>query len=349
MDAASLTSRRYDVGTLEEAIELCYERGWTDGLPVVPPTEERVLHFLEVAGKAPADVIGVVPTRGRVVTAEKVAINAVMAGCRPEYMPVVVAAVEAMCEEPFNPHGSMASTGGAAVLMVVNGPVRQKLGFNSQGNLFGPGPAFRANATVGRAVRLVLLNVWGNVPGVLDRSTFGHPGKYAYCVAEDEEHSPWEPLHVERGFKAEESTVTCVAAMAPWQVSNRRGDTPESVLGSIADTMKGGSPGAGEIWAVVGGEHRIPIQEAGWSKERCRQHIAAKAVRPWREWAEAGKAEDPPPGRENDPLPVLRPDGRIVLLAAGGHAGAWSVVIPLWANGANIRSVTKRIDTRRIT
>src|SRR5690606_27482973 len=149
--AKDLTSDRYEAQSLDDAIELCYRRGWTAGLPVVPPTEDKVARFLDAAGRQPSDVLGVVPIRGRVITAEKVAINAVMAGCLPEYMPVLVAAVDAICDELYNPHGSSASTGGSACLMLVNGPIRHQLGLNSQSNVFGPGPAFRANATIGRA------------------------------------------------------------------------------------------------------------------------------------------------------------------------------------------------------
>src|SRR5579884_2679781 len=196
--ATELASPRYEVPDTLEAIEFCYQQGWTDGLPVVPPTEARVAEFLAAAGLAPDAVLGTVPERGRVITAEKVAINAVMAGCLPTYLPVVVAAVQAMTADEFCLHGSMASTGGAAPLVIVNGPVRTQLGMNAGVNVFGPGT--RANATIGRALRLVLLNVCDAQPGVLDQATLGHPGKYAYCIAEDEETTVWQPLHVERGL-----------------------------------------------------------------------------------------------------------------------------------------------------
>src|SRR5205823_5729583 len=160
-------------------------RGWTDGLPIVPPTEERVAAFLEAAGLAPDQVVAEYAVRRRVVRAEKVAINAVMAGCKPEYMPVVVAALQAMCEYPYH-------LAGPAALLIVSGPAARKLGFNSGGNVLGQGP--RANATVGRALRLMLINLFGAVPGVLDKSTFGHPGKYSYCIAESEELGGWLPL-----------------------------------------------------------------------------------------------------------------------------------------------------------
>jgi hypothetical protein len=193
-------------------------------------------------------------------------------------------------------------------------------------------------------MRLILINVLGNVPGVLDRSAFGHPGKYSYCIAEDEEHSPWEPLHVERGFKPEESAVTCVAALGPWQSNNRRGDSPESVLRNLADTMKGTNPNAGEIWAIIGPEHRIPIEAQQWSKRRCKETIQKHTYRRAADWADASKLEVPASGHEDDPVPVVNDPSKIVLVAAGGHAGTFSSVIPLWSDGNGIASVTKKIN-----
>ncbi len=176
-------------------MEYFYEQGWTDGLPVVPPTPEKVSEFLEYGNKFPGDILGMIPARNRIITAEKVAINAVMAGCLPNYMPVIVAALEAMCQEAFNLHGITATTGGTAPLLIVNGPAAQQLNINGGVNCFGPG--VRANATIGRAIRLMLMNVCGSVPGVLDKACLGHPGKYSYCIAEDEENNPWEPSECE--------------------------------------------------------------------------------------------------------------------------------------------------------
>src|SRR5262250_2476424 len=192
-----LRSAVYEFADALDANELYQQNGWTDGLPIVPPTEERVQACLDAAGLAPADVVGVEAVRQRPITAEKVAINAVMAGCLPAYMPVVVVALRAICQEPFNLHGSTASTGGSAPFIVVNGPVRTAIGMNATHNVLGHGN--RANATIGRAIRLILINVLGCIPGQLDRSTLGHPGKYTFCIAEDEEDSPWIPLAQERG------------------------------------------------------------------------------------------------------------------------------------------------------
>src|SRR5262245_19269530 len=204
--AAKLTAAEHSVASWDDAVETYFERGWTDGLPVIPATEDTVRRFLAEAGLRPDDVALTEPVRRRTVTVEKVAINAVLAGCRPEYMPVVLAALDAMADPAFTLHGAITSTGGSATLVVVNGPIRQRLGFNAGTNVFGPG--WRANATVGRAIRLITLNCLGAQPGVLDRSTQGHPGKYSYCIAENEEENPWEPLHVERGLGREASAVT---------------------------------------------------------------------------------------------------------------------------------------------
>jgi len=194
--SAKLTTTEYPVADWAEGVEAYFERGWTDGLPVVPATEDAVRRFLEAAGREPGDGVITEPVRRPTITTVKIAINAVLAGCLPEYMPVILTALDAMGDPIFTLHGAITSTGGSATLVVVNGPIRQRLGFNSGTNVFGPG--WRANATVGRAIRLITLNCLGAQPGVLDKSTQGHPGKYSYCIAENAEENPWEPLHVER-------------------------------------------------------------------------------------------------------------------------------------------------------
>src|SRR5262249_24996695 len=201
-----LRSTAYDLADALDVNELYQQKGWTDGLPIVPPTEERVVECLQAAGLAASGIVGLERVRQRPIVAGKVAINAVMAGCLPAYMPVVVAILRAMCQEPVNIHGSTASTGGSAPFIGVNGPIRTALGLNATHNVLANGN--RANATIGRAIRLVLINVLGYVPGQLDRSTLGHPGKYTLCIAEDEEDSPWIPLAQERGVPAGKSGVT---------------------------------------------------------------------------------------------------------------------------------------------
>ncbi len=233
MDFASTV---LDVDDAAAANELFQNNGWTDGLPVVPPTEEAVGRFLGAAGLAPGDVIGVEPVRRRSISAEKVAIAAVMAGCRPDYFPVTVAIIKAMCQPEYALHGSTASTGGSAPFIVVNGPIRQKIGMNTTHNALGN--ASRANATIGRSVRLVMLNVLGGFPGQLDRSTLGHPGKFTFCVAEDEEDSVWPPLSVERGIPAGTSAVTVLQVESPHQIMNEWTHDPKEILDTYAAAIR---------------------------------------------------------------------------------------------------------------
>src|SRR5512132_1786762 len=256
--AATLASKRYTVDDVSRGIELCFEKGWSDGRPVVPPTEPAVRAMLAAARLEP-DAQGADPApRAVSITAEKVAINAVMAGCKPEYMPVVVAAVEGIADPRWGYHGPATSTGGAGVLMIVNGPIGRRLDFNSGDNLFGPG--WRANATVGRAVRLIMRNVIGTLPGKLDRGTVGHPGRYSYVIAENEAESPWIPLHAERGCQPGQSAVTVMAAMAPQQVYNQLSNTAAGVLDTFCDTMKNpGMVGQPHYCLVIAGEHMRTI------------------------------------------------------------------------------------------
>ncbi len=203
----NLTSNIIEVDdSLEAANDWFCREKLSDGLPIVPPTPERVGRMLDGTRRDPEEVIGVIPPKWAPATIEKIAINAVMAGCLPEYLPVVVAAVEAICEPRFNLYGVQATTGYVGPALLVNGPVRKQLEINCDAGVFGPG--YRANATIGRTIRLILITVGGGFPGDTDRSTFGWPGKYTMCFGENQEKSPWEPYHVEMGFKADESTVT---------------------------------------------------------------------------------------------------------------------------------------------
>ena len=342
MSTAPLTSERLEFDDATEAIESYFNRGWTDGLPVVPPTEGRVREFLEYAGRAPADIVGTEPTKGRVITAEKVAINSVMAGCLPEYFPVVLAAVEAISEPQFNLHAISVSTMGAAVLTIVNGPIVGELGLNSGVSVFGPG--HRPNATIGRAVRLVISNVTGSVSGELDKATLGHAGKYTWCIAEDEDASPWEPLHVERGFSGDQSAVTVMAGLSPTQVSNHLARDPEGILTSFKDAMFSAGAGQTEMAVVLVPEHLGYMRSAGWSKSRVKEFLYEAAQRPVSEWVKAGwTALDTGPDDAAVPKGVANGPDSVTVIVAGGAAGAFSAIIPLWGGGSNSRSVTKEI------
>jgi hypothetical protein len=223
-EGSRLRSRRVEIAELEDEFEALHDRGWSDGLPVVPPTEARMLRMLDGTTRAPDEVVALVPPNLVECTVEKVAANAVLAGCRPEYLPVVLAAVEAACTEEFNAHGVVATTWGAGPAIVVNGPIARSIGMNGGVNALGQGN--RANATVGRALQLVLRNVGGGVPGGIDRATLGSPSKYTLCFTEDEDGSPWEPLSVARGLPAGTSAVTVFAAEGPRGVADQRSRTP---------------------------------------------------------------------------------------------------------------------------
>ncbi len=352
LDADAFASSRFAVtGTIDDAVEYCYRQGWTDGLPVVPPTEEKVLRFVERSGRHPSEVIGVEPVRARVVTVEKVAINAVMAGCLPEYMPVVLAAAECMVQPEFNLHSSLASTSGFAPLLLVNGPVRGALGFASGHSIFGPAHDRRANATVGRAIRLMLLNVLDSRPGVLDRAVMGHPGKYSYCIAEDEESSPWEPLHVERGFAPEASTVTVATCLGPFQMDLQRiPRRPEPILERIAAGMLVFGPGQGEMLLLMPPEISSIFGEASWSKDMVRQFLFEKARKPAREWPLINPNHTELPAVDGgEMVPVCSGPESVVILSGGGAGSPRPVLIRRLKARANAPSITRQIDMGRIS
>jgi len=339
-----LASAEQPVATWAEGVETYFERGWSDGLPVVPATEDAVWRFLEAVGRAPGDVVITEPVRRRTITAEKVAINAVLAGCRPEYMPVLVAALEAMGDPAFTLHGAITSTGGSATLVVVNGPIRRRLDFNSGANVFGPG--WRANATVGRAIRLITLNCLGAQPGVLDKSTQGHPGKYSYCIAEGEEENPWEPLHVERGFARGASTVTVFAAEGPHNVLSHYGETAEAILVTLGDTMASlGSFSPGQSFVVLAPEHVQILARDGWSsKRRLKEDLYARARRTRADLKRGGKlAGAIEPGDETQWVHRGQGPDDIHVVVAGGGAGGHSAFIPSWSRYRNSLAVTREV------
>ena len=349
MATQGLQSERYEVESVDDAIEFYFERGWTDGLPIVPPTEERVHEFLNAAGLAPGDIIGVESVRQRPISAEKAAINAVMAGCLPTYMPVVVAVLRAMCVAEYNVHGSTASTGGSAPFIVVNGPVRTALGMNATHGVLGNGN--RANATIGRAIRLVLINVLGCIPGQIDRATLGHPGKFTFCLAEDEEDSPWIPLAQERGVPAGASGVTVMAAEAPRQVMNEWTHNPEEIAETIAAEMRHNmltySVWAGNYALIIPKQLRDLFVAAGWHKQDIREYVYRSARVLRRDWATVGKGNIVARGGGPDQeFTALRSPDDLLVIAAGGPAGGFAAVVPPWY-GVKALAVTQAIDPVR--
>ncbi len=312
-----------------EQIQFCHARGWTDGLPVVPATRSLVEDMLEAGGLKPDAVIAEMPSRRVAVTAGKVAINAVMAGCKPEYMPVVVAAVKGLAAPEFGLHHVASALGGPTIMIIVNGPITKRLGINSGSNLFGPGR--QANASIGRALRLVLLNCLRYRPGVSDRAAMGTPGKYTCCIAENEDNHPWEPWHVERGFRPEDSTVTLVAASTMIQIWNS--GEHEQVLRSFGDALSflgsmailGRTPGA----VVLGVEHAELLRASGWSKKRIREFVVAHTGRPVADLKRAGRIDgEVTPEDETTIHYAMDTPEDLMLICAGGPLSPLSMVLP---------------------
>jgi hypothetical protein len=339
-----LASARHAVADAGDAIDFCFRQGWSDGLPVVPPTEKRVREMLEAARLDPDAQVGFINDREISITAEKVAINAVLAGCKPEYMPVVVAAIEGIADPAWAYHGPSTTTSGPAVLIIVNGPIAGELDINSGENLFGPG--WRANLTIGRAVRLVMRNVCGSLPTILDRATHGHPGKLSYVIAENEQESPWTPMHVDRGFRADQSTVTVLAADGPRQIFNQLSSTTEGVLTTMADDMRisGGVVGQTYYVVLLAGEHMEIVEREGWSKTDVKRYLFENTMNTYAHLRRTQRFPMPiKPGDETRIRPLVSHEDMFFILPAGGKAGAFSSYIPGWAKASWSRMVTKEV------
>jgi hypothetical protein len=336
-------------------LETWFERGVTDGLPVVPPSRERVGAMLAATRRGPSDLVAEVPPNFGRATVEKLAVNAVMAGCRPDYFPVVLAVVEAACDPTFNLHGQSGTTNAASPLVVVNGPVRRRLGVNCEAGVFGPG--YRANATIGRALRLVMINLGGTRAGQISMSTMGHPGRYTYCIGEYEEASPWEPLHVERGFAPADSTVTLFSGESPLMVNDHLSRSAAQLVASLGWSAAGvwnhkSFPLYGHTLFVIGPEHADTLGAERWSKQDVRRFLYDTIRRPARELAPGPDGAET--GRLAHRLDDRGPDARIpkfpsaeeiVIVVAGGTAGRFSAVIPGWMGGElGSQPVTRRIE-----
>ena len=343
-----LASRRVKLGTGEDEIEALFERGWSDGLPVVPPTEARVLRMLNGTSRDPKEVIGRVPSDLAECTVEKVAINAVMAGCKPEYLPVVIAAVEAALDEPFAMHGVLATTMYVGPVVIVNGPIRRAIGMNAKGNALGQG--CRANNTIGRALQLVIRNVGGGRPQEVDRATLGNPGKITYCFAEDEEGSCWESLATERGIPEGKNAVTVFAGFGLQGVVDQKSRDPESLAQSFAECLKALHhpklcPGADAL-IVITPEHERTFREANWSKKRLYDELYDRTRRLAEELMPGvdGIAEGTGGFAAGTMVPKFR-DGGLMIVRAGGGAGMFSGIIGGWLASGEKGSapVTKEI------
>jgi hypothetical protein len=339
-----LTAKRHHADDIQAVQEYFHSRQWTDGLPIVPPTPEAVAACLDWAVMPPNQLIGVEPVREQPITAEKLAINAVMAGCLPMHFPVVVAAFTAMLKEPFLLHGATASTGGCAVLIVINGPIRDELQMDGTFNVLGSSD--RSTTTIGRAIRLVLCNLMDVRPGHIDRSTFGHPGKFSYCISEDEANSPWLPLATEQGVPDGMSAVTVMAAGSPRQIMNEWTTKPEEILDTfvaeIRTNMRHYSIWPGNYAIIVPPQLRTHFAEAGWSKANIREYVFEKARIRRAEWAECGKGAIVADKGDQEYAALPSPD-HLLVIAAGGPAGGFGAVIPPWL-GHKSRATTVAVD-----
>jgi hypothetical protein len=345
-----LVSERLTLQDFDDVQETFLARGWSDGLPVIPPSEDKVRAMIAGAGRPAAEVIGTLPPRFAEASVENLAVNAVMAGCRPAYLPVLITAVQAACDPAFLLYSIQATTHPCGVLIVVSGPLARQLGMNAGYGLFGPGN--QANATIGRALRLVLLNVGGALPGRGDQSTQGSPGKFSFCIAENEAESPWEPLRVALGFRPEDTTVTVLSGEAPHNINDHVCSSGENILLTAADTMStighnnSGAIGAGDVCVVFGPEHAQQIAGDGFTRASVQEFLFVHArntvgrlrnkamwnMNAWPDWVDTGD--------DAATVPIVERPEDILVLVAGG-AGKHSAFIPTF--GLN-KSVTRRIE-----
>jgi len=332
---------------IEAFNEIALERRWSDGLPLVPPTVERVNVMLAGTARSPDEVVAYVAPGFGAATIESIAANAVMAGCRPEYLPVLLAAVEAGAERRFNLQGIQATTNSAAPWIIVNGPLALTLGMNSGANCLGQGN--RANTTIGRALRLVLQNIGGALPGEMDRATHGQPGKHTFCCAENEAESPWEPLHVERGFQRDESTVTVVGAAGTLNLNSHAKDADDLVrvfADSVVYPTSNDYHFAGEPWIVISPEHAEVLARAGLSKSDVKRVLWERSKMPAsrfaaKDYARAQHTRGPELGGigPDTLIPIAPTPDDIGIIVAGGP-GTHSVYIPTFGQ---TRAVTRRV------
>lgn len=339
-------SRIHEADDLEAAVEYCYQQRWTDGLPVIPPTRGAVERIVSYLQRAPEEVVGIVPPRNGIATIEKIAINCVMAGCKPEYVPIVIAALEAMLQERFNLNGVQATTNPCAPLAIVSGPAVRSLEFNTRENAFGHGS--RANAAVGRAIRLILWNIGGGYPGDPCKTTLGQPGYYSFCIAEDAETTPWEPLNTEAGFGPDDTAVMVVAVGAPSMIQSGAGSKPAEdvlyVLGRSVAVLGSSNFNGGDMVLALGPMTAKNLADAGFAKADVKREIMRHATVSVRDakrrhsippshpmhWSKATNPDD-----DDARVPFIREPDNLVLLVTGawGSAGAHCALCPGWGAG----------------
>jgi len=352
-----LRARRIDIGVADDEVEFMFDQGFSDGLPLVPPTPERVLRMLAGTQRDPQEILAVMPPNMGDVTVEKVAINAVMAGCKPEYMPVINTILQAICTDEYNIHGVMATTMGASPVVVVNGPIRERIGMNMKLGALGQGN--RANATIGRAVRLVIRNVGGAQPGGTERSTLGNPMKFTMCFAEWEERNPWGALHVERGFNETDSVISVFTmSSGPTLIVDQDSRTGAGLAGTMGLSLESAfntkAHFATDCLLVVVPEHVDTFVRDGYTKADIRRRIQEVTARPIRDLvaddvsgtgfkAEVVAAMDEE--TRNKMLPKFRTEEDIHIVVAGSEAGKFSGAFHGWATGEiGSISVSRKID-----
>ena len=330
----ALTATRVTVNTEDEAQQYFYKHGWTDGLPIVPPTPERVQAMVAACGIPASESAGAIMPGNNQATMEKIAINAVMAGCDPAYMPVAVAVVKALVQPAFNLHAIQATTNPAGPQIIINGPVRQALDINSGAGCFGPGR--QANATIGRAVRLILVNLGGAMPGEIDKATQGWPGKFSLCFGENEEESPWAPLHTERGFQAGDSVVTVAAAQGSTNVTSGSRDADDLIATLALSMVQIGCNnfrgGRGEPMLVLCPQHAKTIADAGYTKDTLKQRLWEVGRFPLASLPSSIRRQRFGRHPEIDPVPMVREWQQLIVVVAGGSGGLHDTIFPTFGD-----------------
>jgi hypothetical protein len=354
-----LAADKFAYVDFDDFLEQYFEKGWTDGLPVVPPTPTAVAAHISASGLPALHVLGRIPPRWGEATVEKVAVNSVMAGCKPDYMPIIITALSAMLVDEFNLYGVQATTHPCTPAIIVNGPLATQLGINGGVGVFGPG--WRQNATIGRAIRLILLNLGGARPGILDQSTQGTPAKYTYCLAENMQESPWESLAVSRGFADSESVVTVAAVEGPHNINDHGSFTGEQILRTIAGTMIAAGSNCmylsvADSYLFLGPEHAQQIAAMGYTRRTVQEFLCAAAQTPARFIGEGQfnylrrrhrsnpRYHELGLDRPNlDQIPVLSQPDDVQIVVAGG-AGKHSSWAP--GSGPVSRSVSQAVAPR---